>query len=64
MIVVGSIAREKVAVTFDVVGTAVAPFVGDVDVTVGALTVVKLQLYGLASGVPSDAVTAVLIVAV
>ena len=64
MIVVGSIARENVAVTFVVVATDVAPFPGDVDVTVGALTVVKLQLYGLAIGVPSEAFAAVVTVAV
>jgi hypothetical protein len=44
VIVVGSIAREKVALTSVVVATEVAPDAGDVDVTAGALTVVKLQL--------------------
>src|SRR5207237_8922900 len=60
VIVVGSIAREKVAVTFDVATTPDAPDAGVVDVTVGALTVpavVKLQLKALASGVPSAALT-------
>ena len=37
---------------------------GDVDVTVGAATVVKLQVNGLASAAPSEALTAVVIVAV
>ena len=57
VIVVGSIAREKVAFTTAPVATPVAPDAGDVDVTVGAdgAAVVKLQLYGLPSGVPSEA---------
>jgi exosome complex RNA-binding protein Rrp4 len=64
VIVVGSIARENVAVTFVETETFVAPEAGDVDVTVGALTVVNVHEYWLAIGVPSDAVTAVVIVAV
>ena len=64
VIVVASIAREKVAVTALVVATFVAPLAGDVDVTVGAATVVKLQVNGLASAAPSEALTAVVIVAV
>jgi hypothetical protein len=63
VIVVASIARENVAVTVEVATTPVAPAAGVVDVTVGGFdvaAVVKLQLNAAASGVPSDALTAVL----
>ena len=63
VIVVGSIARENVALTTALVATPVAPLAGEVEVTVGgvdpAATVVKLQLTGFASGVPSDALIVV-----
>jgi hypothetical protein len=59
VIVDASIDRENVAVIFAVAATPVAPAAGDVEVTVGGLdpvaAVVKLQLTGFASGVPSDA---------
>src|SRR5439155_24614229 len=67
VIVVASMAREKVAVTVDVATTPVAPAAGVVEVTVGGFdvaAVVKLQLKAPASGVPSDALAPVVIVAV
>jgi hypothetical protein len=64
VIVVESIAREKVADTVVVTPTPVAPAAGDVDVTVGAAIVVKLQVNALESGVPSEAFAPVVIVAV
>jgi hypothetical protein len=61
VIVVGSIARENVALTTVLVATPVAPETGDVDVTVGAGggPVVKLQLTADASACPSAALIAV-----
>ena len=56
--VVASIAREKPAVTTAVRPTYEAPAAGDLEETVGGgggLTVVKLQLTALVSGVPSTA---------
>ena len=46
MIVVGSIARENVALTVELVATPVAPDAGTVEVTVGGggAEVVKLQV--------------------
>jgi hypothetical protein len=59
VIVVASIGRENVALTSVLVATPVAPEAGTVDVTVGGAgaAVVKLQLTGAASGVPSEALT-------
>jgi hypothetical protein len=55
VIVVESIAREKVALTAVPVETPVAFVAGEVDVTVGGvLTVVKLQVTADASAAPSD----------
>jgi hypothetical protein len=61
VIVVGSIARENVALTTVEAATPVALLTGAVAVTVGGdgAAVVKLQLTGFASGVPSEAVIAV-----
>ena len=57
-------ARENVAFTCVAIPTPVAPAAGEVDVTVGAAMVVKLHVNALASGVPSDALAPVVIVAV
>jgi hypothetical protein len=61
VIVVESIAREKVAVGATLVTTPVAPFAGVVAVTVGggAEVVVKLQITALASAAPSELFTVV-----
>jgi hypothetical protein len=64
VIVDAFMARENVAWTRAVVATDVAPEAGDVEVTVGAVTVVNVHVYWLANGVPSAALTAVVIVAV
>src|SRR5438067_308439 len=65
VIVVASIALEKVAVGAMLVATPVALFAGVFAVTVGAeLTVVKLQETAEASATPSVALTAVLRLAV
>jgi len=65
VIVVGSIAREKVAVGAIVSATPVAPLAGVFAVTVGAtLTVVNDQEYGLARAIPSADLTVVASVAV
>lgn len=63
VIVVGSMAREKVAVTVAVAAMPVAPSTGDVAVTAGGAgalaQVVNDQDTALESGTPSEAVTAV-----
>jgi hypothetical protein len=63
VIVVASMAVEKLAVTVLATATPVAPLAGTVAATVGAppapVPVVKVQLTALASGVPSDAVIVV-----
>ena len=60
VIVEASIDLEKVAVGATVTATPVALLAGVFAVTVGAeLTVVKLQLYALASATPSAAFTVV-----
>ena len=60
VIELASIALEKVAVGATLVATPVALFAGVFAVTVGALfTVVKVQVYALASAIPSEALTVV-----
>ena len=63
LIVAGFMASLNVAVTRVLTGTAVAPLVGNVEITVGAL-VLKLQTKLAASAMPNASIAPVVIVAV
>jgi len=64
VMVAGFIARLKVAETRVLTGTAVAPFSGTVERTVGAAEVVKVQTKLAARGAPVGSFAPVVIVAV
>jgi hypothetical protein len=63
LIVAGFMVSLNVAVTRVLTGTAVAPLVGNVEITVGTL-VLKLQTKLAASALPNASIAPVLIVAV
>ena len=64
LIVAGFMALLNVAKITVLTATAVAPFTGTVETTVGATTVVKLQIKLAASPVPAGFLAPVVIVAI
>ncbi len=64
VIVAAAMGLLNVALTVVVTGTPVAPFGGAWTVTVGAVSVVKLQITGAASVIPAGSATVAAIVAV
>src|SRR5687768_4232455 len=67
--VAGFMASLKVAATVPLTGAFAAPLAGTVEMTVGAVvsavaSVVKVQLWGVASGVPARSLAATVMVAV
>src|SRR3989442_7764101 len=64
VIVAAAMGLLNVAETVVVTGTLIAPFGGAWTVTVGAVSVVKLQITGAASVIPAGSATVAAIVAV